>query len=63
MRSRLTTCAARFLKDEGGPAAAEYAVMLALILAVCLAAVSLLGGKFTNNAFTYVGYRVGNAGS
>ena len=29
-----------FLKEEDGPTAVEYAVMLALIVVVCLAAVS-----------------------
>lgn len=33
----------RFLQDESGPAAVEYAVMLALILAVIIGAVVTLG--------------------
>ncbi len=33
----------RFLKSEDGPTAVEYAVMLSLIIAVCLAAISLVG--------------------
>jgi pilus assembly protein Flp/PilA len=32
-----------FLADESGPTAVEYAVMLALILAVCIAAIATLG--------------------
>ena len=32
-----------FLKREDGPTAVEYAVMLALIIVVCIAAISLLG--------------------
>jgi pilus assembly protein Flp/PilA len=32
-----------FLKKEDGPTAVEYAVMLALIIVVCLAAVQLIG--------------------
>jgi pilus assembly protein Flp/PilA len=32
-----------FLKSEDGPTAAEYAVMLALILAVCIGAITTLG--------------------
>ena len=32
-----------FLKSEDGPTAVEYAVMLALIVIVCLAAISNLG--------------------
>jgi pilus assembly protein Flp/PilA len=34
----------RFLKAEDGPTAVEYAVMLALILVVILAAVAYIGG-------------------
>lgn len=41
-----------FLKSEDGPTATEYAVMLALIIIVALAAITLLGEKvrdiFTN---------------
>jgi pilus assembly protein Flp/PilA len=33
----------RFLKDEDGPTAVEYAVMLALIIVVCLTAISAIG--------------------
>ena len=41
-----------FLRSEDGPTATEYAVMLALIIIVALAAITLLGTKvktiFTN---------------
>jgi len=40
----------RFLADESGPTAVEYAVMLALIIVVCIAAITTLG---TNAASTY----------
>lgn len=33
----------RFLENEGGPTAVEYAVMLALILVACIAMVTTLG--------------------
>jgi len=33
----------RFLKGEDGPTAVEYAVMLALIVVVCIAAITALG--------------------
>jgi pilus assembly protein Flp/PilA len=33
----------RFLRDEDGPTAVEYAVMLALIIVVCIAAITTLG--------------------
>jgi pilus assembly protein Flp/PilA len=33
----------RFLKSEDGPTAVEYAVMLALIIIVCLTAITAVG--------------------
>lgn len=35
----------RFLREEDGPTATEYAVMLALILVVTIASISVLGSK------------------
>jgi pilus assembly protein Flp/PilA len=35
----------RFLKKEDGPTAVEYAVMLALIIVVCIAAITTLGSN------------------
>jgi pilus assembly protein Flp/PilA len=43
-----------FLKREDGPTAVEYAVMLALIIVVCIAAISALGSN-ASNTFSYVG--------
>jgi pilus assembly protein Flp/PilA len=40
-----------FLKSEDGPTAVEYAVMLALIIVVCIGAITTLG----NNANTVYG--------
>jgi pilus assembly protein Flp/PilA len=42
----------RFLVSEDGPTAVEYAVMLALIVIVCLTAISTIGtnAKATFNA-------------
>jgi len=37
-----------FLKAEDGPTAVEYAVMLALIIVVCIGAVTTLGGNSSN---------------
>ena len=34
-----------FLKDESGPTAVEYAVMLALIIVVCITAITTLGSR------------------
>ena len=41
--SRLGQFALDFLKREAGPTAVEYAVMLALIVVVCIAAITALG--------------------
>ena len=35
----------RFLRDEDGPTAVEYAVMLAMIIGSCIAAITLVGGE------------------
>ena len=43
-----------FLSNEEGPTAVEYAVMLALIIVVCIGAITTLGSK-TNTTFTSVG--------
>jgi pilus assembly protein Flp/PilA len=34
-----------FLKNEDGPTAVEYAVMLALIIVVCIGAITTLGNR------------------
>jgi pilus assembly protein Flp/PilA len=51
-----------FLKLEDGPTAVEYAVMLALIIVVCIAAITALGQN-ANNTFTSVGNSIGSTGS
>jgi pilus assembly protein Flp/PilA len=43
-----------FLKEEDGPTAVEYAVMLALIVVVCLTAVTAIGTS-ANTKFQEVG--------
>ncbi len=43
----------RFLVSEDGPTAVEYAVMLALIIIVCLVAISSIGTN-ANQTFTDV---------
>ncbi len=43
-----------FLKKEDGPTAVEYAVMLAMIVVVCIAAISTMGQN-TNSTFSFVG--------
>jgi len=42
-----------FLKSEDGPTAVEYAVMLALIIVVCLAAIQAIGTN-ANTTFNSV---------
>ena len=51
-----------FVNDESGPTAVEYAVMLALIIVVCITAVTALGTN-ANNTFSYVGSKIGGSGS
>jgi pilus assembly protein Flp/PilA len=46
-----------FLKAEDGPTAVEYAVMLALIVVVCIAAITSLGAN-ANSTFSFVGSSV-----
>jgi pilus assembly protein Flp/PilA len=48
-----------FVKAEDGPTAVEYAVMLALIIVVCIGAVTTLG----NRASTTFGNVATNIGS
>jgi pilus assembly protein Flp/PilA len=43
-----------FLKREDGPTAVEYAVMLALIVVVCIAAITAIGAA-SNQTFSSVG--------
>jgi len=49
-----------FLKAEDGPTAVEYAVMLALIIVVCIGAITTLGGN-ANKTFTSVGTSIGGS--
>ena len=48
-----TDCIVNFLKEEDGPTAVEYAVMLALIVVVCLAGVTSVGTS-ANDKFDFV---------
>ena len=50
MRDRWSQSLVRFLREEDGPTAVEYAVMLALIIVVCAVAVSSITEP-TNQAF------------
>jgi pilus assembly protein Flp/PilA len=52
----------RFLTSEDGPTAVEYAVMLALIVIVCLTAISSLGTN-AKTTFTNVGASIAGGAS
>jgi pilus assembly protein Flp/PilA len=52
----------KFLRDESGPTAVEYAVMLALIIVVCIASITALGSN-ANNTFSFVSNKIGGTGS
>ena len=49
-----------FLIQEDGPTAVEYAVMLALIIVVCIGAITTLG-KNANGTFTSVGTAISSS--
>jgi len=49
----------RFLASEDGPTAVEYAVMLALIVIVCLAAIGSIGTN-ANTTFTNAANSLGS---
>ena len=59
---KIKTKLVNFLKREDGPTAVEYAVMLALIIVVCIAAISLLG-RAAQNTFNSVGNTINTASS
>ena len=54
MLSTLTFRLLEFVRNEDGPTAVEYAVMLALIIVVCIGAITTLGSN-ANTTFTSVG--------
>ena len=60
MLSHVRNSVIEFLKKEDGPTAVEYAVMLALIIVVCITAITTLGTN-ANNTFSYVGNKIGGA--
>jgi pilus assembly protein Flp/PilA len=54
MPRRLVRSIVRVLKAEDGPTAVEYAVMLALIIVVCISAVTTVGTR-ARGTFTTTG--------
>ena len=59
---KLTQSVVNFLKREDGPTAVEYAVMLALIIVVCILAITSLGSN-ANKTFTNVSTTIGSTAS
>ena len=59
---RFAQFAVDFVKREDGPTAVEYAVMLALIIVVCITAITTLGTN-ANATFTKVGNAVNTSSS
>jgi pilus assembly protein Flp/PilA len=62
MFAQLKQSVVKFLNAEDGPTAVEYAVMLALIIVVCIAAITALGTN-ANQTFTTVSNTVAGTGS
>jgi pilus assembly protein Flp/PilA len=60
MLERFVKPIVNFVQKEDGPTAVEYAVMLALIIVVCITAITALGTN-ANATFTTVGNAVGGA--
>jgi pilus assembly protein Flp/PilA len=58
----LTRKFVEFVKKEDGPTAVEYAVMLALIIVVCIAAITTLGSN-ANTTFSNVAANATPTGS
>jgi pilus assembly protein Flp/PilA len=48
-----------FVRNEDGPTAVEYAVMLALIVLVCMSAIKTLGSN-AKTTFTNIGASLGS---
>jgi pilus assembly protein Flp/PilA len=62
MLSRFVHAVSEFVQREDGPTAVEYAVMLALIIVVCITAITALGTN-ANATFTNVSNTLSNVGS
>jgi pilus assembly protein Flp/PilA len=54
MMKKVREAVVRFIEREDGPTAVEYAVMLALIVVVCLGAITTLGQN-AEKVFSNVG--------
>ena len=58
---KFTQQVVNFLKAEDGPTAVEYAVMLALIIVVCITAITAIGTN-ANKTFNNVAANLKTAG-
>jgi pilus assembly protein Flp/PilA len=58
----LTQAVVNFLRNEDGPTAVEYAIMLALNVVLCVAAITAMGTN-TNKTFTNLNTVFANVGS
>jgi pilus assembly protein Flp/PilA len=58
----LKNAVVNFMKREDGPTAVEYAVMLALIIVVCITAITTLGQN-ANTTFGKVNTGISGTGS
>jgi pilus assembly protein Flp/PilA len=59
---QLKQAVVNFMKREDGPTAVEYAVMLALIVVVCITAITALGSN-ANKTFNTVSGTIGGTAS
>ena len=59
---KFTQALVNFVKNEDGPTAVEYAVMLALIIVVCIAAITALGTN-ANATFSSVSSTIAGTSS
>jgi pilus assembly protein Flp/PilA len=62
MFTRCTQFVRNFIAREDGPTAVEYAVMLALIIVVCITAITALGTN-ANATFSSVSNTIGSTAS
>lgn len=58
--NKMINAVRRFLVQEDGPTAVEYAVMLALIVVVCLTAIQAIGTN-ANSTFNTIATKVGTS--
>jgi pilus assembly protein Flp/PilA len=59
---RFTKAIANFVKSEDGPTAVEYAVLLALNVVLCVAAITSMGSN-ANKTFSNINAAFTNVGS